>query len=304
MDARGSSAPAQCFRQVGEAVIRRSRRDVPPILAPGSPQLAREERRLRAHYEAIPAPDKNISVFRLYNDAAVKAELNRIFDKKCAFCEATEVCARSNVEHWRPKGKVDPRLGPPHPFGYWWLATSWDNLLLSCQDCNIKSKRNQFPILAGQMHAVHPGDEVNETPLLLDPTVDDPSLHLLFIRTTQASKKYVSIVIPTIADPLGKGQVSIDVYDLNRREIANARTRHLLQLELNLGPAGRSFLRLWTTRNVAASREDLRQCVEELREVKALYTAPDSAFSAAAMTRYLEWSKEVRSALRAIPRDT
>lgn len=52
----------------------------------------------------------------------VQKILKELYHEKCAFCEQkAEVLA---VEHFRPKSI------------YYWLAYSWDNLLLACQKCN------------------------------------------------------------------------------------------------------------------------------------------------------------------------
>lgn len=61
----------------------------------------------------------------------VKDELSVLYNNKCAFCE-TDITAGSynHIEHYRPKSI------------YYWLAYSWDNLLLSCPKCNIKKSDN------------------------------------------------------------------------------------------------------------------------------------------------------------------
>lgn len=69
-----------------------------------------------------------------------KNSLKKIYHNKCAFCEQKLVNSNgkleentATVEHYRPKGK------------YWWLAYSWDNLLLCCHRCN-QNKKNDFDI--------------------------------------------------------------------------------------------------------------------------------------------------------------
>lgn len=67
----------------------------------------------------------------IYNDRYktedIKNTLNLTYHGKCAYCESNEELL--HVEHYRPK-KI-----------YYWLAYSWDNLLLACFFCNIgKSK--------------------------------------------------------------------------------------------------------------------------------------------------------------------
>ena len=52
----------------------------------------------------------------------IKEKLRSIYKNKCAFCE--QRIEQFAVEHFRPKNI------------YYWLAYSWDNLLLACPTCN------------------------------------------------------------------------------------------------------------------------------------------------------------------------
>jgi uncharacterized protein (TIGR02646 family) len=77
--------------------------------------------------------------FSAYRDPKVKEILLKVFNHKCAYCESnfTHV-GPGAVEHFRPKG-IDRRKNktPIKEFqGYYWLAADWNNLLLSCTDCN------------------------------------------------------------------------------------------------------------------------------------------------------------------------
>lgn len=57
-----------------------------------------------------------------YKYSDTKDKLKRIYESKCAFCE--NKVEQFHVEHYRPKSI------------YYWLAFSWDNLLLACPTCN------------------------------------------------------------------------------------------------------------------------------------------------------------------------
>ena len=62
-----------------------------------------------------------------YASAAIKNNLSKIYNKKCAFCENdTTAGASLQVEHYRPKAKVTEDLRHP---GYYWLGYEWSNLL-------------------------------------------------------------------------------------------------------------------------------------------------------------------------------
>ena len=49
----------------------------------------------------------------------------------------------------------------------------WSNLFLACSHCNSNAKRNKFPV-----------DPATESPLLIDPTSDDPLEHLALSPST------------------------------------------------------------------------------------------------------------------------
>ena len=64
---------------------------------------------------------------------------------------------------------------------YYWLAYSWDNLLLVCGFCN-KKKGNQFPLADPAVRAMHHGMSIEaEKPTILKPDGDaDPRDHIRF----------------------------------------------------------------------------------------------------------------------------
>lgn len=67
-----------------------------------------------------------------YRQPDVKERLTKLYHNKCAFCE--QRIERFDIEHFRPKSI------------YYWLAYSWDNLLLACPVCN-NAKTNFFETL-------------------------------------------------------------------------------------------------------------------------------------------------------------
>lgn len=83
--------------------------------------------------------DKSFKSFKVYADKSVKLTLNELFNGKCAYCESKFIHVYvGDVEHFRPKGKVSSReVQRP---GYYWLASDWDNLLISCRNCNQASR--------------------------------------------------------------------------------------------------------------------------------------------------------------------
>lgn len=161
----------------------------------------------RAYFALSPAARKNVEKvdFKAYKLASVKAELEKLFDGKCAYCESFySSTAPVDIEHYRPKGEVQE---VEHD-GYWWLAAEWSNLLPSCIDCNRKrkqrtpkpgasllamvedgsgtqitstGKKDSFPIADEAKRATGEASDLSgEAPLLLDPCRDDPGAHIDF----------------------------------------------------------------------------------------------------------------------------
>jgi len=226
--------------------------------------------------------------FVRYKEDAVTEALEALFFRKCAYCEsAYDIVQPVDVEHYRPKGAVDGAEGHD---GYWWLAMDWRNLLPSCIDCNRRrgqriagqagatdlaaGKQTLFPLRdpAGRWTdsaAQGEDDGSGEGRLLLDPTRDDPALHLAFhvdlaaplgliyarpdpdrtdlsgadtARALPALEETGPMVRAAIEAGLSPmGAVSIQVYGLNRTGLVQARIRmmrdmaFLHRLMLSLG---------------------------------------------------------------------
>ncbi len=110
-----------------------------------------------------------------------------VFHKKCAFCEsAMSHVSAAHIDHYRPKG--DKRF--VH------LMFQWDNWLISCGSCNT-SKGGAFP-------------ECDDEPCLIDPSRDEPSNHIDFIRVQAVGKTR-------------RGRETIDLLKLWRGELEDQR---------------------------------------------------------------------------------
>lgn len=124
-----------------------------------------------------------------------------IFHNRCAYCQRNlgndvRVC---EVEHYRPKGKVDEDA--QHP-GYWWLAYEPTNYLPACKECNGLVKGNRFPLLDERQRVRNIStdlendalsvdlyqDLTQEQPVLLNPYQDDPDDYLSFLTVSKASE--------------------------------------------------------------------------------------------------------------------
>ena len=119
----------------------------------------------------------------IYNHPSVKTTLLQTQHNKCCYCESKfGATSYGAVEHFRPKGAVQQGQGQDreHP-GYYWLAYSWNNLLVSCERCNTSHKRSLFPIANPELRArCHHDDLDREAPLFIDPAREDPRRHIRF----------------------------------------------------------------------------------------------------------------------------
>lgn len=189
------------------------------------------------------AKEKPAFEFKAYKNAAVKRVLHRLFRGKCAYCETRYVAAQPmDVEHFRPKKKVEKWQGLPPRRGYYWLGADWENLLPSCIDCNrrrthfdedddspgeVLGKRAIFPVADEHKRwASHDQDPVEEQPLLLNPCDDHPEELLRFTR--EGIVKAASGL-----DDLGRKRVeaSIEIYGLNRPGLVLERLAWIRLLE-------------------------------------------------------------------------
>ncbi|WP_371364896.1 HNH endonuclease [Pseudomonas sp. QL9] len=96
---------------------------------------------------------------------------------RCMYCEDS---LGTDIDHFKPKADY------PHE------AFNWENYLLACSYCNSNLKRTQFPL------------DANGGALLIDPTVEDPRIHLLLLP---ANGNFMAL------SP--KGDASIRVFGLN-----------------------------------------------------------------------------------------
>lgn len=119
---------------------------------------------------------------------AVLTTLRRMMGERqrCMYCLDSH---GTDIEHFWPKTPYPERM-------FVWL-----NLLLCCVECG-RFKRDRFPRADG-------------TPLLVDPTADDPWAHLDF---DPATGNLVARFDPGANDWTAKGQATVQVLQLDRRE--------------------------------------------------------------------------------------
>lgn len=128
--------------------------------------------------------DSRKSIWRDLNPA-----LAALTKGKCWYSESKNPTADKNVDHFRPKNRVE---GDAIHEGYWWLAFTWRNYRYSSQWCNqlrvdgenatSGGKWDKFPLCCGSVRARQEGDDIEvEVPELLDP-IDPSDWRLLTFR--------------------------------------------------------------------------------------------------------------------------
>lgn len=132
-----------------------------------------ERRQEIISYRNYPESSKSSKYDSRYKMVDIKDQLEKIYLRKCAYCET--FVEQMVVEHYRPKRG-----------GYYWLAYSWDNLLLACPTCN-GFKGDAFPVSKDRV-VYEPGrDKIErihqlgsqydklECPLMVNPEKASPS---------------------------------------------------------------------------------------------------------------------------------
>ncbi len=169
----------------------------------------------------------------------VKSIYMKVQNNKCVFCERQFEGVDSgkiehDLEHFRPKGKVDawPAGGnssPRYDFatgdefapGYYWLAYNLTNYAAACKVCNSVFKKAFFPISASRaelprntQNGFELGKLADEQPFLCYPlgeTDDDPEDLITFRATT-------AVPVHAVGHKHARAKVMIDFFGLNERE--------------------------------------------------------------------------------------
>lgn len=280
---------------------------IPLTLQATRSKAARERAKAHAHYTKQPPPTDNYK-FKVYRDEAIKAALNDLFGKKCAYCEGMmEALISMNVEHFRPKGEVEDAQGVRRFPGYWWLASDWSNLLPACDHCNTihnhrvngvrvaMGKGSRFPLANAGQNALIVGAEAAEHPLLIDPSGEDPSLFIRFeCLVGQGRMGFASLAKPKMT-PGGseqpKGVASIDVYALNRPGLIEQRGRRIKNLAFNL----ESIEERWSSARAYLPSElairSIQRCRLDLRELISEFLNWEAPYAEACKNYFDEWKK-------------
>lgn len=196
----------------------------------------------------------------IYGAQDVKAALIKTQFGKCCFCESKIVhISYGDVEHFRPKGawrqsKEDQLTRP----GYYWLAYTWDNLLLACQLCNQRFKGNTFPLLTIARRIHTPSQNIaQEDPEFINPYHEDPDLYIKYRGDT-----------PYSVNNNQRGTSTITSLGLRRKALRERRLAVLEPLKLIYQLA---------TGQIPCSPADKMRAEEILED----FTSPQAEYSAA-----------------------
>lgn len=203
----------------------------------------------------------------LYSRKDVKEALMADHHGKCVYCECRLNGDYGHIEHYRPKlGYVPFRGASLRTPGYFRQAYEWSNLLLSCSVCNTSYKRNHFALADERFRAAGEDDVSGESPLLINPSAEDPARHIRFHRhlAAPAAKR---------GKESERGKYTIEVLGLNRRgELVELRRRRLAEHD-----------RLKRIERLASAlpQDSLSDSLlREAREALDEFSRPDAEFSA------------------------
>ena len=231
---------------------------------------------------------------RLWRELA--PELKKLGYGKCWYSESRNTMSDDNVDHFRPKARVD---GDGLHEGYWWLAFDWKNLRYASEWCNQRrhdrvndtsgGKGDQFPLQPGSGRAYSETDDCDlEDVELLDP-VDPEDWRLL----TFDANGYATASRPEGTAEHRRARTSISVYHLHRWELVRERKalvgrvgRIVDEMELlrvDIGRGGR-WRRLY--------KERLKELLG-LFEKRSTYSAAALAYARAGVYK-LKSGQEVR----------
>ena len=119
----------------------------------------------------------------------VKPYLENASNRKCWYTESKSPGYSNDVEHFRPKGRIVKTDGEVE-YWYWFLAFKPENYRLSCTYSNRSNKNpatgitggkgDKFPLLNGQSHGTTKAETGPESPVILDPCIEEDCTLLEF----------------------------------------------------------------------------------------------------------------------------
>ncbi|NRE97390.1 hypothetical protein HRF84_20500 [Klebsiella variicola] len=217
----------------------------------------------------------------------IKPILAKLFNYKCWYTEAPQQGTDIDVDHFRPKKRVQETLSTVSPHsGYWWLAFQLDNYRISCIVANRRrtdvetgmtgGKADHFPLCEEMNRAKTPDCNMeDEQPVLLDPLKATDVQLLQFKADGEAMPRFSEEKSPR---KFHRADQSIALYNLNHSDFVRCRIELRDIIDKEIKAASRYFKKLETgdANNDFAYEESIRR----LRKMRGK-DAPFSSFCVA-----------------------
>lgn len=221
----------------------------------------------------------------------VKPELAKLFNFKCWYTESPQQGTDVDVDHYRPKKRVQETesTDTPHP-GYWWLAFKLENYRYSCIVANrrrkdtesgvVGGKVDHFPLINEAQRARTPLCDLDaEQPVLLDPTKASDVALITFKNDGEA--------MPSRPEHMQRqhfrASESIKYYNLNHSDFVRCRIELRDEMDELIKGAKRYFNKLES----GDADNDLayEQSISKLRKMRSI-KSPFSSFCLAYLDQF------------------
>lgn len=213
----------------------------------------------------------------------IKPLLAKLFHKKCWYTEAPQLGTDVDVDHYRPKKRVQETIKNETPHeGYWWLAFSLENYRYSCIVANrrrtdIKTgetggKADHFPLINETARAINPEYDLDEEqPLLLDPLKATDVQLLQFKPDGEVMPRYSVEKFP---NSFSRAASSIMLYSLNHTDFVRSRIELRDTIDKEIKSAKRYFNKLETgDANIAIAYEETILRLRKMRSKEAPFSS-------------------------------
>jgi hypothetical protein len=223
---------------------------------------------------------------------SIKPALAKLFNHKCWYTEAPQQGTDVDVDHFRPKKRVQETLSTSAPHdGYWWLAFRIDNYRFSCIVANRRrtdvetgapgGKADHFPLCDEKKRAKTPTcDMEEEQPVLLDPLKATDVQLLQFKQDGEAMPRFSVEKSPR---KFMRADMSIAYYNLNHSDFVRCRIELRDIIDKEIKAASRYYNKLET----GDADNDLayEEAIRKLRKMRSK-DAPFSSFCVAYLDQY------------------
>ena len=220
------------------------------------PSILKSENREEAFLKNIDSYGFNHGL-TLYKTTVIQDKLKEIYHNKCGYCERDISDDDKHIEHYRPKSR------------YYWLAYSWDNLLLCCSRCN-KAKSDKFltqhcSVLYGNekfsdIHVLGLSYDKDEQPKTINPEREDVLSDIIFDRDA---------IISSLNDRVTH---TIDeVCNLNRKELVQKRIKLVNGFIRRVEKHYKKYLDEKNYRNYTMFTPDIEELIEECKIENEFY---------------------------------